>query len=149
MQGFGYAPAVTLTTMVRYCLFQGLAIILVLKVNNHLATLPLFQTGCYGYLVRIACCYAHLANMSLFQEVVRTNLFCLGSTPGTLLILTTKSSIWKSPTPERHKHISSHPILTSSTHLRERQTMYIKKRNNKNNLVLINLAMMFWVDCLK
>ena len=39
--------------------------------------------------------YAHLATMSLIQEVIRTNLLCTCSAPVTLPSLLIKSHIWK------------------------------------------------------
>lgn len=70
------------------------------KVNHHLATLPLFPKGCYGYQVVTTCCHDHLTIMSLFQEVIMTNPLCLCSAPTTPPLLPSRRPIWKVPTPE-------------------------------------------------
>lgn len=69
-------------------------------VYNHLETLPLFQKGCYGYLAMITCCSDLLAIVSLFQEVLMTNLLSPCPVPVTASVLLTKSPIWKPTTPE-------------------------------------------------
>ena len=55
-QGLGQGLPVILTTNGSVLPVSGMAIMFLFqKVNNHLATLTLFQKGCYGYLVMPTC----------------------------------------------------------------------------------------------
>lgn len=66
------------------------------KVNNHLATLPLFPKGCYGYQVMATCCYSHRTILSLFQEVIIMFSLHLRSAPTTAPIYPLNAPFGKS-----------------------------------------------------
>lgn len=98
--------------------------IFVSKVNNHLATLTLFQKGCYGYPAMPSCCYYHLVAISLFQEALMANLLGLCSAPITHLFCPELIKMKNKTNKQKTCLSSSYPRLTSQTLPWGRQLVY-------------------------